>query len=771
MHQTILEGSSLLPLRNMVDVDGGGGSDSYTVNMSGTTTDPAGTDYVVNVHDTGPPQRFQLADHQRHGRDRQRLPAAPELRRSAAPLGTASFAPDYERVNYDTTINLLYVVGGTAADQWYVDDNSAITVLDGVAGNDTFQFGQLYGTGNRYASTTPDCRCRTPETSTVHQRLPLPGPAAHDTSGPSAQPRRQLHATTRAYAGTGNATMTVYSNKANLKLFGQGGNNTFIVQAFLIINTTQVATSNTQITTGNGNNHVEYNINAPVSIDGGTGFNTLVVIGTQADDTFLITKDGIMGAGLNVQYTNISKVEVDGLGGNDIFDVLSTDPGVVTILEGGAGSDTFNVGGDVTTPVIALNPNGTSGIINHGVSSADPNYNGIFAPGVSVSVAGPTAGQVIVTQTAGGTTVVQDGPTGTNQSSYSVALGVARPTDGTVWYMSIAAAPDPRADSAHCAPAASPCGTSIQLSADGSHWSSSLVLVFDSAAAAGSATDWARTQTVFVRAASTSVVAGDQIIEVMSSVLSTSPVTSGILGFAAIPISNVEVHVIDADLPGLIVSTPASGLDVIEGSPSAVACTSSVPADAVDCYTVVLTKAPAAGETVTVTLHSDDPRLVLPSPLTFDASNWNTPQPIHLTALRDGVVEGQRLSTVTTTVTSSMTTGGVYSNGVVDNPAVKLNVLDGDSGGVLMLQQPTGQTIVGPGRPGFYTLQLTSPPTAPVTITLLSDGKTIVSSADRALPRGQRQHHPPERGLRLHQLECPDHDPGGSEPERQPRCR
>ena len=54
----------------------------------------------------------------------------------------------------------------------------------------------------------------------------------------------------------------------------------------------------------------------------------------------------------------------------------------------------------MTTPVIALNANGTSGFINHDVSSTDPNYNGLFAPGVPVSVTGSAAGQVYVSQTA-----------------------------------------------------------------------------------------------------------------------------------------------------------------------------------------------------------------------------------------------------------------------------------------------------------------------------------------------------------------------------------
>ena len=164
------------------------------------------------------------------------------------------------------------------------------------------------------------------------------------------------------------------------------------MRAFLIISTGQSATSQTDITTGNGNNQIEYNINAPVAIDGGSGFNTLLIIGTDAADTFVITKDGIMGAGLNVSYTNIEKIEVDGEGGNDTFDVLSTDPDAVTVLEGGSGSNTFNVSGDVTTPVVALNADGTSAVINHSVSSADPEYNGIFAAGVPVSVAGTTAG-------------------------------------------------------------------------------------------------------------------------------------------------------------------------------------------------------------------------------------------------------------------------------------------------------------------------------------------------------------------------------------------
>ena len=68
----------------------------------------------------------------------------------AAPLGvdgyirTGSFA--VERINYSADDNgRLQVYGQANNDLFVVDDNSAITTLDGGSGNDTFQIGQIYG--------------------------------------------------------------------------------------------------------------------------------------------------------------------------------------------------------------------------------------------------------------------------------------------------------------------------------------------------------------------------------------------------------------------------------------------------------------------------------------------------------------------------------------------------------------------------------------------------------------------------------------------------
>ena len=146
------------------------------------------------------------------------------------------------------------------------------------------------------------------------------------------------------------------------------------------------------IRTGAGNNQVEYNMNAPVSIDGGGGFNKVVILGTEYADHIVVTALAVYGAGLWVTYTNIQVLEIDALEGDDTIDVLSTAPGVETRVIGGLGSDIVNVGSDVVGDVFARDIEGTSGTVNHLVTSNDPNYNGLVVNGVDLSVARPGAG-------------------------------------------------------------------------------------------------------------------------------------------------------------------------------------------------------------------------------------------------------------------------------------------------------------------------------------------------------------------------------------------
>ena len=121
--------------------------------------------------------------------------------------------------------------------------------------------------------------------------------------------------------------------------------------------------------TGAGSNQVEYNINAPVSVDGGPGFDKLVILGTEFADHIVVTDKGIFGAGLNVTYDNVESVEVDGLEGNDTFFVLSTRRGVSTTILGGPGDDTFNITGDVTQTIVSRSLTGRSGVIDNGLTT------------------------------------------------------------------------------------------------------------------------------------------------------------------------------------------------------------------------------------------------------------------------------------------------------------------------------------------------------------------------------------------------------------------
>ena len=67
-----------------------------------------------------------------------------------------------------------------------------------------------------------------------------------------------------------------------------------------------------------------------MNIDGGDGFDTLIVIGTEVGDVFVITSTGVFGAGRVLNYVNIEQLDVDGMEGDDRFFVHSTAPGVVT---------------------------------------------------------------------------------------------------------------------------------------------------------------------------------------------------------------------------------------------------------------------------------------------------------------------------------------------------------------------------------------------------------------------------------------------------------
>src|SRR5262249_23180209 len=123
------------------------------------------------------------------------------------------------------------------------------------------------------------------------------------------------------------------------------------------------------------------------------------------------------------------------LEGDDTIDVLSTPPGMAVRVIGGTGNNVVNVAGDVAGDVVSRDINGTSGVINHRVTSSDPAYNNLVADGIDVSVARPNQGQVITTEPKGFTDVTE----GQGEDSYLVRLATAPQPGKTVYVVATAA--------------------------------------------------------------------------------------------------------------------------------------------------------------------------------------------------------------------------------------------------------------------------------------------------------------------------------------------
>ena len=230
------------------------------------------------------------------------------------------------------------------------------------------------------------------------------------------------------FGGEGKDLFTVYSNHADLRLEGEAGNDTFIIRAFALAEGVNV-----KVNGGADNDIIQYNINSPVDIDGGSGFDKIVVLGTELDDVFVVTKDGIYGAGLTVRVANAEAMEVDGLEGDDTFYVLSTDANVVTTIIGGLGSDTFNIAGDVVEKVVSDDNDGDRGIISHTVTSTDPAYAGLFVRGIDFTAKGDTTARSISTM---GCKVREDDATSIDSYTISLPTAVA----GTVAFVTVSAA-------------------------------------------------------------------------------------------------------------------------------------------------------------------------------------------------------------------------------------------------------------------------------------------------------------------------------------------
>jgi Ca2+-binding RTX toxin-like protein len=717
----------ILPMRDALTLDGQDQTDEYLIVTHGSMNGNGGlggiSDYLINALDTGAPDDgvdtltikgssdndvFLLRGQNYipgHNADRPAFAALlhGDLEADILDLGgdLAAQAADpanpylkVERINYDQAMNGRLIVYSYAGDDYFAsDDNSVITTLDGGAGNDKFQIGQLYRSEREYGN--------------VADANDFADATAKTTRGYLS---RGISAPMTIYGGTGNDSFTVYSNKAELRLEGNNGNDEFVIRAFAL-DTNEGNDGETLIYGGDGDDNIQYNINAPVSIDGGAGFDRVVILGTEFSDNFVITEDGIYGAGLKVKLAGNEELrEVDGLEGDDNFFVLGTPFDVATRIIGGLGSDDTNAMGDVTGIVVSRDLEGWSSTIEHQVTAdptTDPFYDNLLARGVDLNIASPTAGQIVIREPDGRTVVSESALLGSQTDFYEVFLSSA-PTNAV--YVTVSAAKTTQEEQDGVPP-----GDTFLVSTDGVNWYRAITLTFN----AGQSGD-AFKQLVYVKAVNDTLAEGPR-----TAVISHSSISDD-ADFNFVAVRNVEVDIIDDDKVGIYIEESFSeydnGTQVLEGA---------LPQGIVDTYKVRLASAPTG--TTVVQLNFDAAEIGLTTAdvrynaanhtITFNAANWWQAVQFTINGINDGVRENREISPITHTILSS--TDSRYDDGnaatVEIAPAkLKVSIIDTNSEGVLVTES-FGSTLVVQGDPvgDTYTVRLTKAPVGTVTITTI----------------------------------------------------
>jgi hypothetical protein len=130
-----------------------------------------------------------------------------------------------------------------------------------------------------------------------------------------------------------------------------------------------------------------------------------------------------------------------------------------------------------------------------------------------------------------------------------------------------------------------------------------------------------------------------------------------------------------------------------------------------DTVYVVMRKKPSANVTVTPSFSTGSQVTFSPATLTFTTADWNIPHVLTLTAVNDAVTEG---NPATYTLTCTTNTAGGYTN----NTGTLTGVSIYDSQSKLVITPAS--TTVSEGGVATYTVALSGAPTAPVTVTIIT---------------------------------------------------
>jgi hypothetical protein len=205
----------------------------------------------------------------------------------------------------------------------------------------------------------------------------------------------------------------------------------------------------------------------------------------------------------------------------------------------------------------------------------------------------------------------------------------------------------------------------------------------------------------------------------------TAAAVSGDPVYNGINPADVSVANLDDDVVGIAIS-PTSGLVTTEAGGTA-------------SFTAVLTSAPSANVTISLSTSDATEGTVSASSLTFTPANWNVPRTVTVTGVNDSLRDGNVGYTIVTGAASSA--DSAY-NGM--NPAdVSVTNADDDSGGITVT--PTsGLVTTETGGTATFTVVLTTAPLADVTVGLstgnaaegiLSSSSLVFTAANWNVPQ------------------------------------
>ncbi len=348
--------------------DGSGGSDSVTFRSGrrnrGVSVHDSGVSGLddVTIVGTASADNFLL-------RASSTVPGVTASDGFVAKLGSGLV----DRYDYDDSIEDITVDGGLSADTFSLDDNAARTRIVGGQGNDIVQVGQVYGLADCEPNNSAEAACLV-TTDADSVRGTAVGVSGGDTFATTVITRGHLsNGVTHELVidgGGDNDRITVFANNAEVTANGGDGNDQFVARAFIL-------TSSVTLNGDGGIDDFSYVVNDQLNIDGGAGVDTFTVVGTEADDGFIIDVDGLgrptvrvcpiddttgrpdetAGCAITALVESVEVFAAIGLEGDDVFWIRSTVSGALVELSGGENSDRFLIGDgtldNINGPVIA----------------------------------------------------------------------------------------------------------------------------------------------------------------------------------------------------------------------------------------------------------------------------------------------------------------------------------------------------------------------------------------------------------------------------------